>query len=216
MAEPGAPRGRQLDNVEEIIETVEDAGERPDRVSVFDVVDEIGHDAFPVILLVPALVLVSPASGIPGMSTTCAVIIVLTAGQALVGRRSVWLPGFIGRRTVSRQRLDKVMGWMQGPAHLIDRLTRRRLSFPHRPPFRHRPDHPVPGGRLHHPAARAGALLGNGRRRGGGMLRARAGGRRRSLGPDGNGGDGGRRLPGLVDRVSARGARQAGTVSGRY
>ena len=120
---------RQIpDSVEEIIDEVEEAGARRERVSVGDVVDEIGAGAFPVIMLVPALVMISPASGIPGLSSVCAAIIALSAVQMAIGRRSIWLPKFIVNRTVSRSRMDTAMHWLERPARWIDHVTRKRLS----------------------------------------------------------------------------------------
>lgn len=124
-----------ITKIEGILETVEDAGEDPDRVSVDDVLNEIGTDAFPAIILVPALILISPASGLPGLSTAGALIIALAAMQMVLGRRTLWLPQFLRRRTIRRKSLDRAVHWLSRPAHFVDKLLGRRLVFLTRRPF---------------------------------------------------------------------------------
>lgn len=64
-------------------------------VSIDDVLDEIGHRSFAPAILVPALLLVSPISGIPGLPTIGSIVILFFTLQALFGVESLWLPRFI-------------------------------------------------------------------------------------------------------------------------
>lgn len=129
--------GKQHDtsNIEGILETVEDAGDDPDRVSVDDMLAEIGTDAFPAIIMVPALILISPLSGVPGLSSVGAAIIGLTAAQMVAGRKALWLPAFLRRRTVRRSTLHKALLWLERPAHFVDRHIGRRMTWLTRKPF---------------------------------------------------------------------------------
>jgi hypothetical protein len=129
-------KDHDLSNVEGILETIEEAGDSPDRVSVEDMLDEIGKDALPAIMLAPALIMISPASGIPGLSSFCAMIIALASLQMVLGRKSLWLPRFISNRSVSRSSVDKAVHWLSRPAHYIDSLLGRRLAMLVRKPFR--------------------------------------------------------------------------------
>lgn len=122
-------------DVRSVIDRVEHAG-KDGRVAVADVVDEIGTGAFGPLLLVPALVLVSPASGIPGIPTIGSLLISLIAIQIVAHRKILWLPAFLRNRTISKKRLDNAMAYLHKPARLIDRLTRRRLVFLVGWPFR--------------------------------------------------------------------------------
>lgn len=123
-----------LDTMEAVLDTIADAGDGS-RVSVGNIVDEIGDDAFGPLMLIPALVAVTPASGIPGLTATAGLIIALVAFQMVIGRKALWLPGFILRRTISRSKLDTARDWLAKPARIIDRLTGKRLSFLVKPPF---------------------------------------------------------------------------------
>jgi hypothetical protein len=122
--------------IEGILETVEEAGEDPDRVSIEEMLAEIGTDAFPAVILVPALIMISPASGIPGLSTVGALIIALAAIQMVLGRKTLWLPQFLQRRTIKRRSLDRTVRWLNRPAHFVDKMLGRRLVFLTRRPFR--------------------------------------------------------------------------------
>lgn len=123
-----------LDSMEAIIDKMAEAGS-DDTVRVGDVVDEIGDDAFGPLMLVPALVAVTPASGVPGLTATCGLIIVLVSAQLVFRRKSLWLPDFLRNRSMARSKLDKGRDWLVKPARLIDRLTGKRLSFLVTPPL---------------------------------------------------------------------------------
>ncbi len=120
--------------VRAVLDQVEDAGE-DGTVSVGDIVDEIGGDAFGPLLLVPALVLVTPASGVPGMPSIGSLIISLIAIQIVLGRDELWLPGFLKRREMKKSRLDRALSFLRRPAGWIDRISRERLAFLTQRPF---------------------------------------------------------------------------------
>jgi hypothetical protein len=127
-------KGKSSDEVQAVLEDVEKAGGQ-EEVTVAQIVGEIGSGAFGPLLLVPALILVSPASGIPGMPTIGSLVISLVAVQMLLGREEVWLPAFVRRRSIARSRMERVLSFLRKPAGVIDRFTRERLVFLTRPPF---------------------------------------------------------------------------------
>lgn len=57
------------------------------------------------VLLITALIAVSPLSGIPMVSAACGIVIALTAAQLLVQRERLWLPAFLARRAIAARRL---------------------------------------------------------------------------------------------------------------
>jgi hypothetical protein len=124
MNEPSGPG-----EVENLIEKVESAADRNGDCSIGDLVQEIGDDALASLMLFPALIMISPASGIPGLSTACATVVVLASIQLAIGRRTLWLPGILTRRRIARSKLDKAASWLEKPARFLDRVTSRRLAF---------------------------------------------------------------------------------------
>lgn len=100
-----------------------------ERVHVGDILDVFGDAAFAPALMVPALIVVSPLSGIFFLPTVMGLIIALIAVQRLAGRRTLWLPGFILRRSVAGARLARAIGWLERPADWLDRRTRPRFTL---------------------------------------------------------------------------------------
>lgn len=114
-------------SVGDILDKLGELAGRQDEVSIGDVVEQLGGRSFAPFLLVPALIEMSPVGGIPGVPTFLALIIVLAAGQMLIGRTHLWLPGFIERRSVSADKLCKATGKLRGIAGFLDRWFHNRL-----------------------------------------------------------------------------------------
>ena len=123
MASP-RPDIRSLSDILDALDTAADGN----TVSVRDIMAEVGLRSFAPTILVPALILVSPLSGIFGLPTIGAVFIFLITVQKLAGRDHVWLPGMLMRREVRASRMRKAIGWLRRPSRWIDDRTHQRLS----------------------------------------------------------------------------------------
>ena len=85
-------------------------------------------------MLIFALIAVSPASAIPGLTATVAAIVFILMVQMILGRDSVWLPDVILRRELSTERLCKGIGWLRRPVRFVERFLKERLTWLlHRP-----------------------------------------------------------------------------------
>lgn len=114
------------ESLSELIDRLRPAGDAAE-VTLGDVLRQVGSQSFAPVLLVPALLLISPLSAIPGMPTLGALIVITVTAQWLVGRRHLWLPRFVMTRTLSAQRLASALGYLDRPAAWIDRQSRDRL-----------------------------------------------------------------------------------------
>lgn len=123
------------ESIEDVLDCVEQAGNGDTRVSVADIVERIGDGAFAPLMLVPALVMISPLTAMFGVSTVCGLVVALIAFQMVIGRERLWLPGFVLRRTVSSRRLDRTVGWFARPARFVDAMTGKRLTVLVDPPL---------------------------------------------------------------------------------
>lgn len=123
------------ESIHDVLDCVEDAGNGAKRVSVADIVERIGDGAFPPLMLVPALAIISPISAVFGVATACGLLIATIAFQMTIGRQRLWLPAFVLRLTFSGRRIDRVVGWFDRPARFLDRLTGRRLTALVDPPL---------------------------------------------------------------------------------
>ena len=107
-----------------------------DDVSVSEVIEQFGDRAITPFMLILSILLISPVSGIPGVPTVSGAILILLAGQALVGRQSLWLPDFLKRRKISSGKLRKGTKWMRKPCAFLDRHAHERMKFLTKGPFR--------------------------------------------------------------------------------
>lgn len=83
----------------------------------------------PVLLLLPALILVTPLSGIPGLSSLGGLTIALVALQILLARPTIWLPAFVLRRQLSADRLGRALVGLDRAARFIDRRSVARVNW---------------------------------------------------------------------------------------
>jgi len=136
MAQPETPTlPPTVASLSAIIERVMALSDAP-TVSVRDLVTGFGEASFLPFLLVPALIVVSPLSGIPLLSTTCGTIIALIALQMLMPRHThLWLPDVVMRQRIATPRLVAGLRRIVKPARWIDARAHQRLQILVRPPL---------------------------------------------------------------------------------
>ncbi|HSK38861.1 MAG TPA: exopolysaccharide biosynthesis protein, partial [Arenibaculum sp.] len=101
---------------------------RKDEVSIGNIVETLGNRSYGPFLIVPALLELSPIGGIPGVPTLLAAIIILFAGQMVLGRRHFWLPRLLAGRSTSADLLKKSTRKMRPLGRWLDRWFHGRLS----------------------------------------------------------------------------------------
>lgn len=121
--------------IQELLEAAGDASDG-DTTTVGQIVESLGENSLTPNLIFVALAVVSPLSGVPLFSSICGITIALIAGQMLVGRDHLWLPGFVMRRRIDSGKLDRALQALRRPAGWLDRITRPRLSWLVRGPVR--------------------------------------------------------------------------------
>lgn len=98
------------------------------RVSIGDIVAAVGDTAFMPLILLAALIIVSPLSGIPGLPSLFGALMVLISGQMLAGRAHLWLPGALRRRAIPGARLRRALGRLHRLAGALDCRLHPRLT----------------------------------------------------------------------------------------
>lgn len=124
----GKGKEKKIHNLQSLLDQIEKSTEGDDSISVDAVLKATGKRSFGPMLLIPGLIALSPLSGIPGMPTIVGIMVLLIAGQLLVGRSEFWFPKFILRRSISRPRFEKAAGAMRSVARYVDKLLKQRLS----------------------------------------------------------------------------------------
>ncbi len=102
---------------------------KDEQVAVRDVLHEFGDRAITPFILLIALLLVSPLSGIPGTPTVAAIMIVTLSVQALYGRRRLWLPQWVLGLRMRSAHVRRAVEWMRRPCAFVDRHHAPRLQF---------------------------------------------------------------------------------------
>ena len=108
---------------------------REERVSVGEMLDEFGGKSFGPMIAFPALLEITPIGAIPGVPTMLALIIALICAQVLIGRRTLWLPGFLRRRSASGDKVRSAADALRRPARWIDATFHDRWARFTRQPF---------------------------------------------------------------------------------
>ncbi|SDZ77616.1 exopolysaccharide biosynthesis protein [Microbulbifer marinus] len=120
---------RELTSLHQLLEHIASSARDSERVSLDMVVQAVGLRSFAPLLLLVGLILFSPLSGIPGVPTAMALLVLLVTIQLLLGRKHFWLPQWILRRSISEQKLQRALQWLDKPALFVDRWLRPRLVF---------------------------------------------------------------------------------------
>lgn len=120
---------RDAERLGDLVERVEGVAEEVDPVTLEAILDALGRRSFGVALLVPGLVTLAPLVGdVPGVPTLMALVVLLSAGQILIGRERPWLPRWLLERRVEAGTVRKVVGWMRPAARVMDRVLDPRLG----------------------------------------------------------------------------------------
>lgn len=93
----------------EISDNLNELASEQDFVSVGHVVEKLGSRGYAPFLIVPAAIEISPIGGLPGVPTFLAAIILVVAIQMVLGRKHLWLPSILRRRSMASRRVSNVL-----------------------------------------------------------------------------------------------------------
>lgn len=91
------------------------------------VVQTMQGRGFGPLLLAPTLMVLLPTGAIPGVPTMSALLIVLVAGQLVVGKRTPWVPGRLRQVSFERKKFRAAVARVRPWTERIDRLLKPRL-----------------------------------------------------------------------------------------
>jgi hypothetical protein len=117
------------------LDTLLQATEGQDKVSVNDVLEAFGRRAFGPLILVPALLLTLPTGAVPGVPLALGALIGLISVQLLIGRKRPNVPGVFAKLKFPRAALETGRDKSRKAVAALDKLIERRLDFLLRPPW---------------------------------------------------------------------------------
>lgn len=98
-----------------------------ETTSIGEMTDALGTAGHTPMLILPALAVVSPLSGVPGFTSVSGVLIAAVSLQQVLRRPTLWLPRWLRRMRLRTARIRAVITWFRRPARWLDSVTRRRL-----------------------------------------------------------------------------------------
>lgn len=118
---------RQVSTLQQLVDRLDEAA-TTERVDVECMMQAVGRSSFGALLLLGGLVTLSPLDVIPGIPTLIALAVLIVCVQLLAGRRYFWLPSWLLRRSIAREKFRRALTWLRKPARFGDRLVRPRLT----------------------------------------------------------------------------------------
>ncbi|BET67735.1 exopolysaccharide biosynthesis protein [Opitutales bacterium ASA1] len=112
-----------------IVDALDEAADDGDEVAIADMLEAVGRRSFAPVLLMAGLIAVSPMSGIPGVPSVVATMVATVSLQVLFGRERLWLPRWVTRRTITRDRFRRGLKALRKPSRVVDRFIRPRWEF---------------------------------------------------------------------------------------
>lgn len=119
----------EVTNLEQLLDRIGESEEDLGKVPLGKILEHVGRRSFGPILLLAGLITISPLSGIPGVPSALGVLVFVVAIQLLFRRKHFWMPQWVLRRKIPRDKLNTTLKWSRPPARFIDRLLKPRLTF---------------------------------------------------------------------------------------
>ena len=117
----------EVHSIADIIDCLEEIGEKQGCVKVGDIADAFGSRTYAPFMIVPALLELSPIGAIPGVPTILAVTIAIFAVQMLIGREHIWIPDVVEERRITGEKLKNAAEKVEGVADKMDSWFHKRL-----------------------------------------------------------------------------------------
>ena len=129
------PQEQTPHNLTGLLDQVKDAGASAETITVADIREQLGRRSFGPLLLFSGLALLTPLAGLPLLPGIFGLIIMLTAGQMLLGWRELWLPDFLLHRSLTRQNVERFDSAARRVAGYVDKFVRPRWHKLTEPPL---------------------------------------------------------------------------------
>lgn len=114
----------------QLLDQIQDAVNKADghSVSLEVILQVAGRKLFGPLLCISGVITLAPIIGdIPGVPTIMGLIVFLVAIQLLLNRKNLWLPQFLLKRSIQKEKLFSTLNKLQKPARFIDRFLKPRL-----------------------------------------------------------------------------------------
>ncbi len=122
-SQPAPPR---IEGLADVMQALQQLGRNHGQVSVADARETFGERSIGPFLFLPALLEITPLGAIPTVPTLLAAVILFFSIQLALGKRHLWLPGWLERRHLAGDKLCRAAAKLEKYAAVIDRLLKPR------------------------------------------------------------------------------------------
>lgn len=130
-----ASNTKNIPAVGAVLDRLEELGGSGSQVTIAEIQESLGSDAFGPVLLAIGLVALSPIGDIPGSPTFLGLVIMGVAVQMAGGRENLWIPELIARRQIKASHLRRVAKVFRPCLKYLGYIIKPRLSFLTEGPF---------------------------------------------------------------------------------
>ncbi|MEO0714864.1 MAG: exopolysaccharide biosynthesis protein [Pseudomonadota bacterium] len=120
---------KEREPLESILEQADSLAEEDGEADLRALIEAFEDRAFGPVLTLLGLLALSPFGAIPGIPAVLALVLVLFAGQIVVGRSSPWLPGFVGTISVEEDKISRFQESAKDWMSQIDGILRPRFEI---------------------------------------------------------------------------------------
>ena len=124
----------KVHNLGSLLRSLENS-EGGEKVTVSEMLNSVGRRSYGPLLLLLGFISITPLTIIPGANWLLALLILLIAGQVLVGKKYPWVPGRILKIRFPRTALNEGIEQAYHYVCQVDRFLKPRLTFLTDPPF---------------------------------------------------------------------------------
>ncbi len=117
-----------MDSISDIFKKI-DASMSGDNVSIADLLDLVHERGFGMILLILAVPMALPLPVPPGINILLASPLILLTAQQAMGRRTIWLPKWMLKKTIKRSKMSAIITALLPWSARIERFIKPRLEF---------------------------------------------------------------------------------------
>lgn len=134
QTDPNPAKGHMPKGLMDLLDEVDLLAGDEDHPTLDSVLHAFGPSGALPVMMIVALIVVSPLSGIPLLSSIAGLTIAGIALQLAAGRRSLWFPAWVHARSIPSDRLTGAIARLRPIASFLDRHSRPRLRFVTSPP----------------------------------------------------------------------------------
>ena len=99
------------------------------NVSIDDLLEFVHERGFGMIILLLSVPMALPIPVPPGINILLASPLILLTAQQAVGRHTIWLPAWMRRKTIKREKITKIIAAILPWSEKIEKFIKPRLEF---------------------------------------------------------------------------------------